>query len=260
MASKKNRRIIKKKPRRFARIRFRRIALVIAVLVVLSTSVFSLYVALDRPITSVRVDGAFKRISPVQIEAAIADHLHGGFMSVRVEQLRAGLETHPWIDIARVRRVWPDSLHLVIVEQVPAARWGGNGLLNMRGELFVRNVRHMPPELPALSGPAGSEIEVARRYLAVRGQLLDAGLGLKALQLDPRGSWELELGNGIAVRLGRRDVDRRLARLIDVVTIVVSNRINDVDYIDLRYSNGFAVGWKRSSLAADTLKGQEVYV
>ncbi len=260
MASKKNRRITRKKPRRIPRIRFRRIALVLAVLAVLSTSVFSLYVALDRSIKNVRVDGAFKRISAVQIEAAITDHLHGGFMSVRVDQLRAGLETHPWIDVARVRRVWPDSLHLVIVEQIPAARWGDSGLLNMRGELFIHNVRHAPPELPALNGPAGSEIEVARRYLGVRGRLLDAGLGLNALRLDPRGSWELELSNGISVRLGRRDIDRRLTRLIDVVTIVVNSRLNDVAYIDMRYSNGFAVGWKRTSLAANTLEGLEVNV
>ena len=207
-----------------------------------------------------RVDGAFKRISAVQIEAAIADHLHGGFMSVRVEQLRAGLETHPWIDVARVRRVWPDSLHLVVVEQIPAARWGEDGLLNMRGELFIHNVRHAPPELPVLSGPDGSEIEVARRYLGVRGKLMDAGMGLKALRLDPRGSWELELSNGINVRLGRRDVDKRLSLLIDVVTLVVSRRLSDVAYIDMRYSNGFAVGWKRTSLAAITTKGLVVYV
>ncbi len=260
MTGRKNRRIISRKPQRIPRIRFRRIALVIAVLAVLSISVFSLYVALDRPIKNVRVDGAFKRVSAVQIEAAIADHLHGGFMSVRVEQLRVGLETHPWIDVARVRRVWPDNLYLVIVEQVPAARWGESGLLNMRGELFIHNLRHPPPELPALSGPAGSEIEVARRYLGVRGKLLDAGLGLKALRLDARGSWELELSNGINVRLGRRDINQRLTRLIDIVTIVVSSRLNDVAYIDMRYSNGFAVGWKQHSLAVNTLQGLEAYV
>ena len=64
-----------------------------------------------------------------------------------------------------------------IVEQVAAARWGDDGLLNTRGELFARDARHVPPELPRLSGPEGTEAEVAQRYLAMQGRLAEAGCG-----------------------------------------------------------------------------------
>ena len=57
---------------------------------------------------------------------------------------------------------------------------GANGLLNTRGELFISEARHIPPELPRLSGPHGTEAEVARRYLAAQGQLIEAGMRLTA--------------------------------------------------------------------------------
>ena len=81
--------------------------------------------------------------------------------------------------------------------------------LNTRGELFVTEARHVPPELPRLNGPEGSSAEVAARYLAVREQLIPIGLDVRTVRLDARGSWQMVLGNGIEVRLGRRDVAER---------------------------------------------------
>ena len=68
-----------------------------------------------------------------------------------------------------------------------------------------------------MAGPPGTERDVARRYLAVRGKLAEAGLTLESLELDERGAWRLVLGGGQEIRLGRRDIDERLYRFFDVV-------------------------------------------
>ncbi len=68
-----------------------------------------------------------------------------------------------------------------MTEHQAAARWGDTGLLNVRGELFTDNVQYTLPELPNLAGPPGSEREVARRYLTLRGRLAEAGLKLDSL-------------------------------------------------------------------------------
>ena len=60
------------------------------------------------------------------------------------------------------------SLHVTVIEQAAAARWGDAGLLNNRGELFIAPRAHVPSELPRLSGPEGSESQVAQRYLSAR--------------------------------------------------------------------------------------------
>ena len=59
-----------------------------------------------------------------------------------------------------------------------------------------------------------------------------------------RGAWEFRLDNGVTVRLGRRQVDERFERFMNAAARLVAVRASDIDYIDLRYTNGFAVGWR----------------
>ncbi|HMN45007.1 MAG TPA: cell division protein FtsQ/DivIB [Povalibacter sp.] len=206
-------------------------------------AIWGLTTALDRPIAKVDVAGQFQRVAPVQIDEAVAPFRGAGFLSVDLERLQASLEAIAWVDRARVERRWPRSVRVVITEHVAAARWGEDGLMNTRGELFLKHSRHIPPELPQLIGPEGTEEEVAHLYLESYPRLLAVGMRLAKVELDPRGAWELTLSNGVQVRLGRQDVHERLERFLRVASPLVATRSTEVGYVDLRYSNGFSVGW-----------------
>jgi cell division protein FtsQ len=199
--------------------------------------------ALDRPIAMVEVGGNFQRVAPVQIEGAVAPFRGAGFLSVDLAALKASLEKIAWVDRARVERKWPNGVRVVITEHVPAARWGEDGLMNTRGELFLRGSRHIPPELPQLNGPEGTQEQVAKLYLETYPRLLAVGMRLTRVELDARGAWELSVGSNVVVRLGRQEVQSRLERFIRVASPMIAARGADVSYIDLRYSNGFSVGW-----------------
>jgi cell division protein FtsQ len=206
--------------------------------------------AIDRPVQTISMDGSFQRVSPGQIEKAVAPYAHAGFMSANLDDVQRAVEALPWVDHARVQRRWPESLHITVVEQTAAARWGDSGLLNTRGELFVRNAAHVPAELPRLSGPEGTESVVAQRFMSAQGRMLEAGLRIAALRLDERGAWELDLDSGVTVRLGRRDVDERIDRFIRTASQVIAHRMSEISYVDMRYSNGFAIGWRNSQTPA----------
>ena len=199
---------------------------------------------LDRPVRVISMDGSFQRVSPGQIEKAVAPFAHSGFMSADLDALERAVEALPWVDHAQVQRRWPNSLHVTVVEQIAAARWGESGLLNTRGELFVRQAAHVPAELPRLSGPEGTESQVAERYLATEGRMQEAGMRIAALRLDERGAWEMDLDSGVTVRLGRLQVDERIDRFIRTASQVIAHRLTDISYVDMRYSNGFAIGWR----------------
>ncbi|HEX7117000.1 MAG TPA: cell division protein FtsQ/DivIB [Steroidobacter sp.] len=216
---------------------------VLGLLVGTAVIVWGLVMSLDRPIAQVQVGGEFKRVAPVQIEEVVAQFRGAGFLSVDLDAMRAALESIPWVDRARVERRWPNGVRVFITEHVAVARWGEDGLMNTRGELFLTGVRHVPPELPQLIGPPGTEAQVAKLYLETYPKLLALGMRLTKVELDARGAWELTLSNGAQVRLGRQDVQARLARFIDVASSVVAARAAEVDYVDLRYSNGFSIGW-----------------
>ena len=44
--------------------------------------------ALDQPVRNLEVEGTFQRVTPIQVEAAVADGLDAGFMTVDLSALR----------------------------------------------------------------------------------------------------------------------------------------------------------------------------
>jgi cell division protein FtsQ len=201
--------------------------------------------AFDQPIETVAVTGRFQRIAPGDVERVVRAQLHGaGLLSLDLAAVRAAIHTLPWVDAVSVERAWPRGLTVLVIEQTAAARWGERGLLNTRGELFDADERHVPSELAQLAGPAGRESVVAQRYLAAAERLSEAGVRLTAMRLDARGAWEFDLANGVTVRLGRRQVDQRFEKFMNTALKLVTQRGEDIAYVDMRYTNGFAVGWR----------------
>jgi cell division protein FtsQ len=222
------------------------VAPLMAVAIVYATYQFS-FTLLDREISSLEISGPFQRVTALHIEEAINDEIEAGFVGADIDHIQEKIVALPWIDQARVARRWPSRISITVTEQVPAAVWGDIGLLNTRGDLFVKDLRHAPAELPRLSGPDTRSADVAKRYLAVREQLIPLGLDVRRVHLDARGSWEMTLGNGIEVRLGRRAVAERTDLFLDVVADIITGRAMEIEYVDMRYGNGFTIGWKSGS-------------
>jgi cell division protein FtsQ len=201
--------------------------------------------ALDQPIRAVEVTGRFQHVSPGEIERVVAREVRGeGLLTVRLAAVSAAIQALPWVAAVSVERDWPHALAVRVVEQVAAARWDGDGLVNAQGVVFATGVGHVPAGLARLSGPDGAAAEVTQRYLAMQRRLNEAGLAMTALRLDARGAWQLDLANGITVRLGRAQVDERFDKFMSAALAIVERRAADISYVDMRYTNGFAIGWK----------------
>jgi cell division protein FtsQ len=230
---------------RLAKFNWRRAGITLGSLAALAAAASVLMWTLDQPIDAVRVSGRFARVSPADVERAVKENVRNvGLVSVDLHLVRNAIESIPWVDTVTVQRTWPQGLSVRVTEQVAAARWREKGLLNTRGELFAADARHVPLELAQLSGPDGSQNEVAQRYLAAQGRVAGAGMRITAMRLDARGAWEFDLANGVTVRLGRRQVDDRFERFMATAVKVVSQRAGDISYVDMRYTNGFAIGWR----------------
>lgn len=204
---------------------------------------------LNRPIETVVINGAFQRVSAIQIEGLLEPAARVGFLNVDLLQIKRELVALPWVARANVRRKWPGTLEVNISEEKPVACWGEKGLLNQSGELFVLNAEHVPAELPRLSGPQGTEGRVTERFFNVQEQLEHRGLSALAMSLDGRGAWSFQLSSGMQVRLGAQDVDARINRFFHALDTAVGPVSSDVNYVDMRYPNGFAIGWKSHSSA-----------
>lgn len=213
---------------------------------------------MNRPVVALDIEGTFQRVSPMEVSDAAGTDIRRGFLGANLRQLRRTVESLTWVDRAEVERRWPDRLVIRVHEHEAAARWGERGLLNVRGELFERSAQHVFPELPELWGPPGSEAEVAARYLDIRSRLAQANLSLRSLRLDERGAWSFFVDGDIEVRLGREDVEVRTDRFFKTLAPALPGALDAIDYLDMRYSNGFAVGWRDAGMSrgyADLSRG-----
>ncbi len=187
-----------------------------------------------------------QRVTAQQVRAVLAQELRGTFFTADLERVRSAFEKLPWVRRATITRRWPATLAVALEEHEALARWGEDALINRYGERFEAA---FDGSLPLLSGPAGTERAVVERYLRFRDLLAQAGLGLQALRLSARGAWELQLDQGTVLKLGRSHMDQRLARFVAAYGESVARLGAPVDYVDLRYSHGFAVRLPREGRA-----------
>jgi cell division protein FtsQ len=192
------------------------------------------------PITTVELTHSLARTTRAEIEAATRGRIGGNFFAVAPAQVRAGLEQLPWVRRVSVRRVWPDRLEVTLEEHVVLARWGDEALVNTYGERF--NGRS-DEALPMFLGPAGSEREMAHRYLRFSAALAPLGTELERVVLTPRYAWQLRLASGLHVMLGRdaEGAEARLRKFVEAYPATLGKLARRHEYVDLRYPNGFAL-------------------
>jgi cell division protein FtsQ len=189
------------------------------------------------------VEGSLARASPAHIETVIREELKGTFFTLSLADARASLRRVPWVKSVALRRQWPDRLVVTIVEHEPLARWNDAGLVDTEGEIFNAV---FDGELPQFVGPDGSSAEIALRYREFGAALESRSLAIEQVRLSPRGGWQLRTMGGahLAIELGRSVPGERLSRFILYYprTVGALNRGGTrVEYVDLRYRNGFAV-------------------
>lgn len=195
------------------------------------------------PILHVTVDGEFSHIDKQALVEAVTPFASGGFMSVDVVRLREAGESVPWVKEIQVKRVWPDSLHLVVEEQEAIALWGDDALVNNKGNLFFPAKASFPDGLVQLKGPKGSSRMVAEQFYAVSRLVSTLGLSVQEIEMSERRAWTIKLSNGVNVMLGRTDSEQRLQRFVTTFKAVLQPYENDITAVDMRYTNGLSVAW-----------------
>lgn len=212
--------------------------------IVLSGYLLNSYDNPDRfPIHYVKVYGV-RNVDRQEVEKLIMPLVKRGFFSLDVEGVKDRLLQLPWVSQTIVRRVWPNQVIIAISEKKPVARWNESSLLSLSGELFQPAVNTIPNDLPQLKGPEGEHIQMMQYYERVNQILTPLHTKISCLELTPDMVWILSLNNGIKMTIGYKEILTRLQHFVKVYPKIIGNRIEQVEYVDLRYSNGLAVRWK----------------
>jgi cell division protein FtsQ len=206
---------------------------------------------LERPLSSVTVEGDFRYVSKERTTELISAELDGDFLQLDLMRLKNVLEQDPWVEYASLGRRWPDVLLVKMVEQKPIARWGEKSFLNQRGEIIHVGVDGVDrlAGLPILSGDEADASKIMRQYQDLSQLVRTRGLEVQALSCDRKKSWRMTVTGGIHSVSGRDQVMEKMHRLLTVYDEHLQLLWSDIEAIDVRYSNGVAVQWLPESEA-----------
>jgi cell division protein FtsQ len=203
------------------------------------------------------------------VKRQVIETVQGNFFSVRLEDVKRGFESMPWVRHANVRRVWPNGLIVSIEEQKPFATWGGESsstLMNSHGELFAGRISEIVDDKRLLdfSGPDDAGKEVMSLYEKANNWFKPWNAEVVSLALTERYAWHVKLSNGMKVEFGRDEessdknlTEERIARLFKYWPQVQEKWANRIDAVDLRYANGFAVHLASAAMKKNDVDGKK---
>jgi len=212
-----------------------------------------IYKQIDTPLSRIMVGGKFNHLQEQELAELVNTEIDGGFLSMNLNQLRQELQSHPWIHQVSVRREWPSTLKVEVVEEVPIARWGKQGFLNRLGDQLSLPENSNLQSLPVLEADFGSSQDMIAQYLLLAELLGPTDLKLTELQRDAVGAWQVETAAGVRIVLGRDQIVEKIRRLVVVWRSGLDIQLNNIATIDLRYPNGLAVSWRDQDLAGGDL-------
>lgn len=199
------------------------------------------------PLTSLVLTGDRQHITHDIIrDVLIKQEDRLNFFTLEISEIQKQLEKKSWIYSASIRKHWPDTLKIHIVEQTIVAAWNQKSLLNRFGEI-INVVPDEKDQYVALSGDDKKSEVVLNTYMEVKQLLKPTHYRIAALGSDKRNSSYLVLKNGISLRLGKEQKLERIQLFLKAFPRIAKKyEISSIEYVDLRYDTGLAIGWKKT--------------
>jgi cell division protein FtsQ len=198
------------------------------------------------PISQVEITGDLKYIGREKMAPVIEPYTKTNLYLLDANALEEELEFEPWIRSVGITKAWPNRLVIDVTEQRPLAFWGDDRMVNNHGEIFDATADEMRGVIPVLYHPEEQGLETISNYKKVQSWLSRIpAVGVAEFMEDARGAWQLKLTNGLIVDVGRDEQEKRLHRFVVGYLKGLTKKVKKIRRVDLRYTNGFAVEWKR---------------
>jgi cell division protein FtsQ len=219
------------------------------VVIVLVFIAFALVVALvpDEqwlPIEKIRISGEFRQLDTDKLQQQLKPYLGAGFFSVDIQKIQDQISQQPWIEEVSVSRVWPGKLMVSVIEKQAFARWDESHLLSTKARVYEADSKDFM-HLPLIHGYVGQSAELLQQYLKLKQKFGENGIQLSALSEDSKGALSLLLDEHLKVNLGTEETEQKIYKMLAVYQMQIKPKKEFIKYIDFRYSNGFAIAWKK---------------
>lgn len=200
------------------------------------------------PMTELILTGEQKHISLQDVRnILISQKSRLNFFTLEISKIQSEVEALPWVYSASIRKSWPTTIKIHIVEQSIVAIWNDHDLLNRFGEIVYASPENLGGEYVSLYGEDKYSNDVLITYRKVNKLLKTDHFEIASLTSDVRQATQVVLKNGFKLNLGQEQKLDRIQSFLNVFPLLGKKYDTDkIDYIDFRYDTGFAIGWKQN--------------
>ena len=201
-------------------------------------------------VSLVRVEGDLSDAERRQVRDSVAAAVARSGLPAAADVV-AAVEALGWTREIRVRRHWPDALHIWVQRETIAARWGTDAWLTtggnvVRGDERARTKVDEPTSLPTFHTSTADGAETMRVFALLNDAARVLGLTVTRLDQDAAG-WTATFSNGGRILLGRTDLHERFTRFAIVYRAALRNAPAPFERADARYEAGVAVRWRATT-------------
>ena len=198
-------------------------------------------------IEKVKVDGNLTYINKDNLNKVISENIkEKGFFDLDAIALKEEIEETEWVRIANIKKIFPNKLHINIIEHVPTAIWNDSKLINNNGEVFIAKINNT--KMTKLYANKDSRSKDLHRYLEIiRNEIKVRKIDflVKQIKENSERSVIVEISTNKKIFLGNKDIIEKINRFFKAYSLINRNDIINIKYFDMRYSNGFSVGWNK---------------
>ena len=199
------------------------------------------------PIEKIRISGKFQQLDTQAMQQQLQPYLGQGFFALDIQQIQQEISQQAWVKNVSVRRIWPNQIYVNVEEKQAAARWDDEHLLSAEAVIFPADVSKFA-QLPKINGYSKQTRELLERYSRLQQRFDALSIRVTAMVEDNKGSLKLELDERLLVSLGAGNNATKIGHLLAVYPQYIAPKLEFIEQIDFRYSNGFAIAWKQQYL------------
>ena len=197
------------------------------------------------PIKNISIESKIINVNKDDVFEKSKNYLDSkSFFNFKINILKNEIEKVSWVRSADIKRVYPDEVKIYIKEHVPVAIWNNKSYMNNSGDIFF--IHDIKKNLPMINSNE-SRNKIMHVYFSLLLKYIsdyNLDIEIKKIEENEIRSISAHLSSGIIVKFGSKDIKSKIHTFFKAYKTLNSSDLKKIGYIDMRYSNGFSIGWK----------------
>ena len=168
------------------------------------------------------------------------------FFNINPLNIQKELINHPWIKKIEVYKKFPDKLIIKITERVAIAIFNDISLVDGSGNIFKK----LEKKKNLLKFYADDQKEVKyiynfyKKFIKFQ-NLNNIQIDISYIKINSIKEFVVRTKANNLIYFGSKNIDERLGRFIQLYGSIELENLNNVEYFDMRYTNGVSVKKRR---------------